>query len=56
MDVRHFEIIDCSHLASGCTIDCGCIGLMLFHYLSVSCQSSIRRPNNNNNMDAYILL
>ena len=39
MDVRHFVIIKCSHLATGCTINCGCIGLMLFRYLS--CLSAI---------------
>ena len=39
MDVRHFVIIACSHLANGCTIKCGCIGLMLFRYLS--CLSAI---------------
>ena len=35
MDVRHFVIIECSNLANGCTIKCDCIGLMLFHNLSV---------------------
>ena len=30
MDVRHFVIIECSHLAKGGTIKCSCIGLMLF--------------------------
>ena len=34
MDVHHFVIIESSHLANGCTIKCGCIGLMLFRYLS----------------------
>ena len=34
MDARHFVIIECSDLANGCTIECGCIGLMLFRYLS----------------------
>ena len=34
MDVCHFVIIECSHLLNGCTIKCGCIGLMLFQYLS----------------------
>ena len=34
MDIRHFVIIECSHLANGCTIKCGCIDLMLFPYLS----------------------
>ena len=34
MDVRHFVIIECSHLANGCTMECGCIGLMLIRYLS----------------------
>ena len=34
MDVHHFVIIECSHLVNGCPIKCGCIGLMLFRYLS----------------------
>ena len=34
MDVRHFVIIESSHLANGCTIKCGCSGLMLLHALS----------------------
>ena len=34
MDFRHFVIIECRHLANGCTIKCGCSGLMLFGYLS----------------------
>ena len=34
MDVHHLVIIECSHLANGCTIEWGCIGLMLFCYLS----------------------
>ena len=34
MDVRHFVTIECSHLANGCTIECGYIGLVLFRYLS----------------------
>ena len=34
LDVRHYVTIECSHLANGCTIKCGCIGLMLFRYLS----------------------
>ena len=34
MDVCDFVIIDCSDLANVCTIKCGCIGLMLFSYLS----------------------
>ena len=34
MDVRHSVIIECRYLANGCTIKCGCIGLMLFRYLS----------------------
>ena len=38
-DAGHFVIIECSHLANGCTIKCGCIGLMLFRYLS--CLSAI---------------
>ena len=39
MDVRHFVIIESSHLANGCTIKCGCIGLMLFR--SLSCMGEI---------------
>ena len=38
-DARHFVIIECSHLVNDCTIKCGCIGLMLFRYLS--CLSAI---------------
>ena len=34
MDVRHFVIIECSHLANGCTIKYGRIGLILCRYLS----------------------
>ena len=34
LDVRYFVIEECSHLANGCTIKCGCIGLILFRYLS----------------------
>ena len=34
VDVRHFGIIGCSHLANGCTIKGGCIDSMLFRYLS----------------------
>ena len=26
----HFVIIECRHLAKGCALKCGCIGLMLF--------------------------
>ena len=33
-DVSHFAIEKCIHLANGCTTKCGCIGLILFHYLS----------------------
>ena len=39
MDVCHFVIIECSHLANCRTIKCGCISLMLFHYLP--CLSAI---------------
>ena len=31
IELRH---IDICHIANGCTIKCGCIGLMLFRYLS----------------------
>ena len=34
LDTRHFVIIEYRHLASGCVLQCGCIGLMLFHNLS----------------------
>ena len=34
LDVYNFVIEECSHLANGCTTKCGCIGLMLFRYLS----------------------
>ena len=34
LDTRHFVIIECRLLANGCVLQCGCIGLMLFHNLS----------------------
>ena len=34
MAVRHFVIEESSHVANGCTTKCGCIGLILFRYLS----------------------
>ena len=34
MDTRHFMILECRHLANGCVLKCGCIGWMLFQYLS----------------------
>ena len=34
MDVRHFLIEKCRHLSIGFTDKCGCIGLILFRYLS----------------------
>ena len=34
MDIRHFVILGCRHLANGCVLKCGCIGLMLFRNLS----------------------
>ena len=34
LDTRHFVIIECRHLANGCVLQCGCIGLMLFYNLS----------------------
>ena len=34
LDTRHFVTIECRHLANGCVLQCGCIGLMLFHNLS----------------------
>ena len=35
MDIRHFVILECRHLANGCVLKYGCNGLMLF--LSLSC-------------------
>ena len=40
LNVRHFVIEGCSHLTNGCITKCGCIGLMLFHYLS--CMGAIK--------------
>ena len=34
MDICHFVILECRHLANGCVLKCGCIGLMLFRNLS----------------------
>ena len=34
MDIRHFVILECRHLANGCVLKCGCIGLMLFRNLT----------------------
>ena len=34
MDIRHFVILECRHLANGCVLKRGCIGLMLFRNLS----------------------
>ena len=34
VDVRHFVIYESRHLANGCTIKCGRIGVMLFCHLS----------------------
>ncbi len=34
MDTRHFVSIECRHLANGCALKCGCIGVMLFRTLS----------------------
>ena len=39
LDTRHFVIIECRHLANGCVLQCGCIGLMLFH--NISCLDTI---------------
>ena len=33
LDILHFVIEECHHLANGCTAKCDCISLMLFHYL-----------------------
>ena len=34
MDAGHFVIIECRHLAKGCVLKCGFIGLMFFRNLS----------------------
>ena len=34
IDSRHFVIIECRHLAKGCALKFGCIGLMLFRNLA----------------------
>ena len=34
LEVRHFVIEECSHLANCCTTRCACIGFKLFRYLS----------------------
>ena len=34
LDAHHFVIEECSHLANSFTTKCGCIGLMVFRYLS----------------------
>ena len=34
IDTRHFVILERRHLANGCVLKCGCIGLMLFQNLS----------------------
>ena len=39
LDTRHGVIIECGHLANGCVLKCGCIGLMLFH--NISCLDTI---------------
>ena len=33
-DARHFVFLECRHLAKGCGLQFGCIGLMLFRNLS----------------------
>ena len=33
-DACHFVILECRHLAKGCRLQFGCIGLMLFRNLS----------------------
>ena len=42
MDVRHFVIIVCSHLANGRTIKCGYIGLMIFRYYIMPGRNNMR--------------
>ena len=39
MDTRHFVILEFRHLANGCVLKCGCIGLMLFR--NISCLGTI---------------
>ena len=34
LDTHHFVILECRHLANGCVLKCGRIGLMLFRNLS----------------------
>ena len=34
LDVLHFVTEEWRHLVNGCTAKCGCIGLILFRYLS----------------------
>ena len=35
LDICHFAIEECRHLANGCTAKCGCIGgLIIFRYIS----------------------
>ena len=34
LDVHHFVIEERNHLANGCTTKYGCIGLILFRYVS----------------------
>ena len=34
MDVLHFIIIECNHLANDCTTTCGCLGSILLRYIS----------------------
>ena len=35
LGVRHFVIEECRRLANGCSVKCGCIGSILFLYLSL---------------------
>ena len=39
MDIAHFVILDCRHLANGCVLKCGCIGVVLFS--NISCLGTI---------------
>ena len=39
MDARRCVIVECRHLAKGCVLKCGCIGLMLFR--NISCLGTI---------------
>ena len=41
LDVRHFVIEECRHLVNGWTAKSGCVGLILFRYLLITCLGAI---------------